>query len=333
MNRVQFGTTKSKKGDKRRGEHMTEEKTELVVEDIRIQNLIYNIRGKQVMLDSDLAMLYQVETKNLNKAMKRNQKRFPEEFCFRLTEEEYENLRFQNGTSSLDNNYGGRRYLPYVFTEQGIAMLSAVLRSDIAIAISIKIMKTFVEMRRYMADNRFILEQFNRLESRQIESDLERQAFERKTDERFEQVFAYIADHEESNQKIFYDGQIFDAFSLMTDLVSRADKNIILIDGYVDVATLNILAKKKDQVSVLIYTYPSARITNQDIINFNAQYPELEVKRSTAFHDRFLILDEKEGYHIGASIKDAGKKCFAINRIEDIGVIHDVMQRAELTEK
>ncbi|MDO4522478.1 MAG: ORF6N domain-containing protein [Eubacteriales bacterium] len=312
---------------------MTEEKTELVVEDIRIQNLIYNIRGKQVMLDSDLAMLYQVETKNLNKAMKRNQKRFPEEFCFRLTEEEYENLRFQNGTSSLDDNYGGRRYLPYVFTEQGIAMLSAVLRSDIAIAISIKIMKTFVEMRRYMADNRFILEQFNRLESRQIESDLERQAFERKTDERFEQVFAYIADHEESNQKIFYDGQIFDAFSLMTNLVSRADKNIILIDGYVDVATLNILAKKKEQVSVLIYTYPSARITNQDIINFNAQYPVLEVKRSTAFHDRFLILDEKEGYHIGASIKDAGKKCFAINRIEDIGVIHDVMQRAELTEK
>ncbi len=309
-----------------------DKKMDLVLEDVRISNLIYNVRGKQVMLDSDLAMLYQVETKNLNKAMKRNPKRFPEEFCFQLTEEEFDNLRFQFGTSSSDANYGGRRYIPHVYTEQGIAMLSAVLRSEVAIAVSIRIMKTFVEMRRYMADSRFIMEQFNRLETKQIESDLQRLTFEKKTDERFEQVFSYIADHEESNQKVFYDGQIFDAFHLIAELIRRADKSIILIDGYIDVITLNILAKKKEQVHVTAYTYPSARITNQDVVNFNAQYPTLDVKRSTTFHDRFLILDEKEGYHIGASIKDAGKKCFAINHIEDIGVIRDVIQRAVLTE-
>lgn len=221
----------------------------------------------------------------------------------------------------------------YVFTEQGIAMLSAVLRSEIAIKVSIRIMETYVEMRKYLANNSLLIDKVNHLEARQIESDLQRQAFEQRTDERFEQVFAYIADHEESNQKVFYDGQIFDAFNLLTELIARAEQSIILIDGYIDVVTLNILAKKKDQVSVLAYTYPNARITNQDITNFNAQYPTLEVKRSTAFHDRFLILDEEEGYHIGASIKDAGKKCFAINRIEDIGVIRDVIQRAELTEQ
>lgn len=311
-----------------------EEKLELVIaDDIKIQNLIYNVRGKQVMLDSDLAMLYQVETFNLNKAMKRNIKRFPEDFCFQLTKDEYEDLRFQIGMSSSGEGHGGRRYMPYVFTEQGIAMLSAVLRSDVAIAVSIKIMQTFVEMRKYLANNSLLIDKVNHLEARQIESDLQRQAFEQRTDERFEQVFAYIADHEESNQKVFYDGQIFDAFNLLTELIARAEQRIILIDGYIDVVTLNILAKKKDQVSVLAYTYPNARITNQDITNFNVQYPTLEVKRSTAFHDRFLILDEKEGYHIGASIKDAGKKCFAINRMEDIGVIRDVIQRAELTEQ
>ena len=314
-----------------------EEKVELVIaDDIKIQNLIYNVRGKQVMLDSDLAMLYQVETKRLNEAVKRNILRFPESFRFQLTNEEFEFLRSQFATSKPDEmieERGGRRYMPYVFTEQGIAMLSAVLRSEIAIKVSIRIMETFVEMRKYLANNSLLIDKVNHLEARQIESDLQRQAFEQRTDERFEQVFAYIADHEESNQKVFYDGQIFDAFNLLTELIARAEQSIILIDGYIDVVTLNILAKKKNQVSVLAYTYPNARITNQDITNFNGQYPTLEVKRSTAFHDRFLILDEKEGYHIGASIKDAGKKCFAINRIEDIGVIRDVIQRAELTEQ
>ncbi|MDE6713496.1 MAG: ORF6N domain-containing protein [Lachnospiraceae bacterium] len=307
-----------------------DEKTTVVAASDKIQRLIYVVRGKQVMMDSDLAMLYRVETGNLNKAMKRNQERFPEEFCFQLTKEEYEDLKFQIGSSS-DSEHGGRRKLPYVYTEQGIAMLSAVLRSDIAIRVSIQIMKTFVELRRYLAHGAFLLEKVNDLEIKQIESDRKRDEFEQKTDKRFEEVFDYIASHEESNQKIFFDGQIFDAFRLMTELILQAEKNIILIDGYVDVATLNILSKKKNCVDVCIYTLPSARMTVQDINNFNAQYPNLEVKRTTAFHDRFLMIDEEKGYHIGASLKDAGKKCFGINKIEDIGVIKDILQRAKLT--
>lgn len=236
-----------------------EEKTEITIVNEEppivlpeIQNLIYVVRGKQVMIDSDLARLYQVETKNLNKAMKRNEKRFPKDFCFQLTQEEYSNLRFQFGTSSLeDDNYGGRRYAPYVFTEQGIAMLSAVLRSDVAINISIKIMKTFVEMRKYMANASLFYEKMNSIEVRQV-------AYEEKTDARLEQVFDYIASHEESNQKIFFDGQVYDAFSILTEIVKKAKKSLCIIDGYVDVVTLNILAKKMEGVNVIVYTLPSA---------------------------------------------------------------------------
>lgn len=211
---------------------------------IEIQNLIYVIRGKQVMIDSDLAFLYQVETKSLNRAMKRNEKRFPADFCFQITKEEASALRCQTGTSNDVEGRGGRRYLPYVYTEQGIAMLSAVLHSDIAIQVSIQIMQTFVEMRKYLANNSLLLEKINSLETRQIESEIHRSVFEEKTEQRFEKVFEYIASHKEANQKIFFDGQIFDAFSLITKLVEKAEKSIVLIDGYVDVRTLNILSKK-----------------------------------------------------------------------------------------
>ena len=292
-----------------------------------IQSLIYVIRGQQIMLDCDLAMLYQVETKNLNKAMKRNEKRFPKDFCFQLTKEEYDNLRFQIGTSSLEgSNYGGRRYYPFVFTEQGIAMLSAILRSDVAISVSIRIMKTFVEMRKYMANASLLYEKMNAIEVCQI-------AFEEKTDVRFEQIFDYIASHEESNQKIFFDGQVYDAFSLMTELVQKAEKSITLIDGYVDVSTLNIIAKKTTDVKVEIYTLPSAKLSKQDISLFNMQYPNLVAKHTTVFHDRFLVIDEMQGYHLGASIKDAGKKCFGINKIEDIQTIRDLLVKAKETGK
>ena len=298
----------------------------------KIQSLIYVVRGKQVMLDNDLALLYQVDTGNLNKAMKRNYKRFPEDFCFQLTKEEYSNLKFQNGISSYVE-HGGRRTLPYVYTEQGIAMLSAVLRSDIAIQVSIQIMKTFVELRRYLAHGALLLEKVNELEIKQLESDYKRKEFEQKTEKRLDEVFDYIASHEENNQKIFYDGQIFDAYSLLSNIIGLANSSIVLIDGYVDVITLNLLSKKKKCVDVCIYTLPNARLTIQDIVIFNAQYPNLEVKRTSAFHDRFLIIDNNYGYHIGASLKDAGKKCFGINKISDKGIINDLIQRAEFTSK
>ena len=292
----------------------------------QIQNLIYVIRGKQVMIDSDLAMLYRVETKRLNESVKRNIDRFPSHFRFQLSEEEASSLRSQIATSKLteENGKGGRRYLPYAYTEQGIAMLSAVLKSSVAIQVSIRIMDTFVEMRKYMANTSLIYDRVNAIEVRQI-------SYQEQTDRKLEQIFDYIADHKENNQKVFFDGQIFDAFALITDLIQQAGKTIVLIDAYVDIVTLNVLAKKKDGVDVMIYTLPSARLTAQDIANFNAQYPNLTVKHTTAFHDRFMIIDGTTAYHIGASIKDAGKKCFGINKIEDIGVINDLFQRAVLT--
>ena len=292
----------------------------VTIESKDIESLVYVIRGKQVILDSDLAMLYQVETGAMNRAVKRNQKRFPEDFCFQLTEEEY--LRCQNGISKDDgeSGRGGRRYMPYAFTEQGISMLSAILRSDVAINVSIGIMRAFVEMRKFLATNSLILNRVNELEVRQRE-------YQKSTEERFDKVFQYIEDHAESEQKIFFDGQIYDAFSLITSVIRKAQKEIILIDGYVDVDTLNILAKKNAGVDVKIITYASDRLTNTDVTNFNAQYPTLTVKKTQVFHDRFIILDGKTAYHIGASIKDAGRKCFGISLLEDPGMVSDLLNR------
>lgn len=297
-----------------------------VGEDADIRSMIFTYRGKQVMIDADLAILYDVTTSALNQAAKRNEKRFPEDFRFQLSKEEYENLKSQSVISSFQSGYGGRRTLPYAYTEQGISMLASVLHSDIAISTSIKIMRVFVKMRHFIVANALMFERISAVELKQLE-------YQKQADEKFDKIFEYISDHEESNQKIFFDGQIFDAYSLLTDLVEQAKKSIILIDGYVDTDTLDILSKKKTGVSVTIYTYPSAKITRKDISSFNAQYPSLEVKHTTIFHDRFLIIDDNIGYHIGASIKDAGKKCFGINRVEDNDTIKGVIQRAEVASK
>ena len=312
---------------------MSEKTKELVVQEAKmelnidineatIKNLIYVIRGQQVMLDSDLAELYQVETKVFNQAVKRNMERFPKEFCFQLTREEYNSLRSQIVTSK---GKGGRRYLPYVFTEQGIAMLSAVLRSDVAIQVSIRIMNTFVEMRRFMANSSLVLNRINEVEVKQL-------IYQKDADEKFDKIFTYISEHEEVSQKIFFEGQIYDAFSLLTELIAKAKKEIVLIDNYVDVGTLNILAKKQENVKVQIYTVKRTRLSQADINNFNQQYPALGVDYTEEFHDRFLIIDGTLAYHVGASLKDAGKKCFAINRIEDRENIIDILNRIKKTD-
>lgn len=316
---------------------MSEKTKELVVQETKlelnadineaiIRNLIYVIRGQQVMMDSDLAELYQVETKALNRAVKRNISRFPDDFCFQLSEAEFENLRCQFGTSSLENdNYGGRRYLPYVFTEQGISMLSAVLRSEVAVNVSVRIMRTFVEMRRFMTNNSLVLNKINELEVKQL-------IYQKDSDEKFDKIFTYISEHEEVSQKIFFEGQIYDAFSLLTELIAKAKKEIVLIDNYVDVGTLNILAKKQENVKVQIYTVKRTRLSPTDINNFNQQYPTLSVDYTEEFHDRFLIIDGTLAYHVGASLKDAGKKCFAINIIEDRANIIDILNRINKTD-
>ena len=271
-----------------------------------IEKMIYVIRDKQVMLDSDLAILYQVETGALNRAVKRNISRFPEDFRFQLTKEEYQNLRCQTGISSFaqgENNYGGRRTLPYVFTEQGISMLASVLHSEVAIKVSIGIMRAFVEMRRFIANNALLFERISNVELKQLE-------YQKQTDEKLD--------------------QIFDAFSLIVSLIQKAEKEIVLIDGYVDIGTLNLLTKKNENVTVVMYTLKRTKLSQEDVNNFNSQYPLLKVRYTKVFHDRFLILDKKNVYHIGASLKDAGKKCFGISLIEDAGIVRDILQRLEI---
>lgn len=287
-----------------------------------IRPLIHTLRDEQVILDSDLARLYGVETKVFNQAVKRNARRFPERFRFRLTEEEFDRLRSQSVTS---NGHGGRRYLPYAFTEQGVAMLSAVLRSDTAIEVSIRIIDEFVAMRHFLAENSALLERLRGIESSQA-------AFQQSTDERFDQVFRLLEGEIEKPQRIFFAGQMFDAFSLLTDLVSRAEREIALVDGYVDVRTLNILAKKREGVAVAVYT-SGTRLTQDDVDVFNAQYPSLTVLRTRAFHDRFLILDGETAYHIGASLKDAGKKCFGIDLIQDEGLTKMLIEKLRVLDE
>jgi len=270
----------------------------------KIQQLVYVIRNQQVMLDSDLAMLYQVETGALNRAVKRNKYRFPDDFCFQLRIEELTSLRCQIGISKKEDSgntsHGGRRYTPYVFTEQGIAMLASVLRSEIAAKVNVEIMRTFVTMRRFIANNTMLFTYITELEMKQ-------EKYINESDKKFKQVFDYIAAHTESEQKIFYESQIFDAFSFFINLVSKATTSIILIDGYVDIDTLNIFTKKKTGVTVDIYTLPKSKLSKNDINNFNKQYPRLTVCYNTHFHDRFMIIDNIDVYHIGASLKDAGK--------------------------
>ena len=281
-----------------------------------IKNLIYTIRGKQVMLDSDVAMLYHYETKKINQTVKRNIERFPQKFCFQLTGDDIENLRSQIVTSSLKKeNYGGRRYLPYAFTEQGIAMLSGLLKNEIAVQVSIYIMDAFVEMRKFIATNGQVFERLTSIEYRMLEQNKILTEHEKK----FEKVFDELQKNEKIGfkQSIFFDGQIFDAYSLIIDIIKKAKQSILIIDNYIDDSILKMLSKKNKDVEVVILTSQNSNIKKLDIQKFNKQYPVLKLTYTNKFHDRFIVIDNKELYHIGASLKDLGKKCFAISKIED----------------
>lgn len=276
-----------------------------------IKDLIYTIRGKQVMLDSDVAMLYKTETRRINQTAKRNIERFPEKFCFKLTEQEFENLKSQFVISSLKskNLYGGRRKLPLVFTEQGIAMLSGLLKNDIAIEVSIKIMDAFVEMRRFIYNNSNILGRLSIVEDEVL-----------KLNKKFNQTFDEIFKKEETEfkQKIFFNGQIYDSYNLIIDIIKKAKTKILIIDNYIDDSILKMLSKKNKNVEVIILTSQNCNLNKLDIKKFNLQYPSLKISYTNKFHDRFIIIDNKELYHCGASLKDLGKKCFAISKIEDM---------------
>ena len=280
-----------------------------------IKNLIYTIRGNQVMLDSDVARLYHYETKNINKAVKRNIERFPKDFCFQLTEEGFQTLRFQFGTSKQNEEFrGGRRYLPYVFTEQGIAMLAGVLKNDIAVKVSINIIKSFIEMRKFLAVNGQLFERLTNVEYKLLEHD-----------KKFDKVFDQLQNEENIKQKIFFEGQIYDAYSLIIDIIKKANRKILIIDNYIDDSVLKMLTKKNEKVVVVILTSEKSNIQKIDIQKFNKEYPILKVAKTNKFHDRFIVIDNKEMYHLGASIKDLGKKCFGINKIEDIEIINKII--------
>ena len=287
-----------------------------IVNSEEIKNLIYTIRGKQVMLDSDVAMLYHYETKNVNKAMKRNIERFPEDFCFQLTNDEFKNLRFQFGTLNKKVNNGKvtRKYLPYVYTEQGISMLAGVLKNDIAIQVSISIIRAFIEMRKFISSNAQVFERLTNIEYKLLDYD-----------KKFDEIFNQLQNEDNIKQKIFFEGQIYDAYSLVIDIIKRAKNKIVIIDNYIDDSILKMLVKKNKNVEVMILTSTKSNISNLDIQKFNKEYPTLKITRSNKFHDRFIVIDNKELYHCGASIKDMGKKCFGINKVEDISGIKQII--------
>ena len=279
-----------------------------------IKNLIYTIRGKQVMLDSDVAKLFNYATKDLNRNVRNNIERFPEYYCFRLTEDEYKSLRCKNFTLNKNGRGEHRKYLPYVFTEYGITMLAGLLKSEIAVNISIKIVNTFIEMRKFLNSNGQVFERLTNVEYKLLEYD-----------KKFDKVFNQLQQEENIKQKIFFQGQIYDAYSLIIDIIKRANKKITIIDNYIDDSILKMLTKKNKNVEVIIITSDKSNIENIDVKKFNKEYPTLKVAKSNKFHDRFIIIDNKELYHCGASIKDLGKKCFAINKIEDISIINKIV--------
>ena len=285
-----------------------------------IKNLIYTIRGKQVMLDSDVAMLYNYETKKVNQAVKRNIDRFPERFCFQLTEKELEIMWSQIVTTSKleDNKYRSKKYLPYVFTEQGIAMLSGILKSEIAVQISIKIMDAFVEMRKFISINNSLFEKVINIENKMDKKFIE-------NDKKFNIIFDQLQLEENIKQRVFFEGQIYDAYSVIIDIIKKANKSILIIDNYVDDSILKMLTKKKSSVEVVILTSNKSNIQNIDIQKFNKEYPILKIAKTNKFHDRFIVIDSREMYHLGASIKDLGKKCFGINKIEDKEIIERII--------
>ena len=291
----------------------------LIINEENIKNKIYSIRGLQVMLDRDLAELYQVETRRLNEQVKRNVERFPSTFMFQLTKEELENWKSQFAISNKETM--GLRKMPYVFTEQGVAMLSAVLKSETAIKVSVDIINAFVEMRRFITNNALIFQRLDMLEQKQL-----------KTDKKIDTVLNALENETiKPKQGIFYDGQIYDAYLFVCELVKSAKKSIILIDNYCDESVLTLLSKRGLHVSAKIYTKNITKQLTLDVQKHNAQYPKIELERFDASHDRFLIIDDKEVYHIGASLKDLGKKWFAFSKFDMEAL--DILARLSVTMK
>ncbi|MFM2228155.1 MAG: hypothetical protein RL664_1498 [Bacteroidota bacterium] len=278
-----------------------------------IESRIFTIRGVQVIIDSDLAILYGTETKFINRAISRNQNRFPTDFAFRLSPEEWADLRFQNGTLNENQARGKhRKYPPIAFTEQGIAMLSAVLSTPIAIRISVQIIRSFIELRKRNQSLNMVFEKFNELDKWKVETELKLDA-----------LFKALSKNDFPSSGIFFNDQIFDAYLFSSELISKAKKSIMLIDNYVDETTLIQLSKRNKKVHCTIYTDKINDQLKLDLEKHNSQYPVIEIRILKNSHDRFLVLDEKELYHLGASLTDLGKRWFAFSKLD--GLVHEVL--------
>ena len=283
----------------------------IVKDDIKIEDLIYEIRGKQVMLDSDFAKLYNCKngTKEINQAVKRNMDRFPEDFYFQLTKYEYDNLKSQIVTSS-NNNHGGNRKLPYVFTEQGVAMLSSTLKTITASITSVNIMRAFVAMRKYINTNLIEQKYINNL------------VFEHDKDIKLlKEIFNKLSTKEKVNH-IFFDGEIYDAYSVLIKILSKAKKEIIIIDNYAGKELFDITRNIK--INIKIYTKNIDSIAKK---KYEEEYNNLTIINTAIFHDRFIILDNNTLYNLGSSLKDIGKKCTSINKIDDTNIIKNLLDR------
>jgi phage regulator Rha-like protein len=282
---------------------MTEYEMEKFEESLK--DKIYSIRGHQVMLDRDLAELYGVETKVLNKAMKRNIDRFASSFCFQLEKSELKSLRFHFGT--IEKKRGQHsKYLPYVYTEQGVAMLAGILTSKTAIKISVMIIEAFIEMRKFLQSNAQVFQRLDRIEVKLIDNDV-----------KFDKLFTALENKEfQPKQGVFFNGQVFDAYKFVSDLFRLAKKSILIIDNYIDDSVLVHLTAVAKGVKVRILTKSISDKLALDIDKFSSQYFPIEVKIFTLAHDRFVIIDDKDVYHFGASLKDLGKKWFAFSKIE-----------------
>lgn len=274
------------------------------LEEKRIENMIYKIRGKQVMLDSDLAVLYQVETKRINEAVKNNLEKFPERFSWILTESEYSNLRSKISTSSL-NEHGGRRYIPRVFTEQGVYMLATILKSKVATKITLNIMDTFVLMRNYISNGL-----------------LENEYYKEMLISHDNRIKILEEQFKTKNNHVFFEGQIYDAYSLIKDIFYTSKKEIIIIDNYLDKSLLDIVSKINNKVFIITNQY-----NNEDYNKYKSQYNNITLKINKTFHNRFIIIDRKSLYHCGASFKDLGKKCFAITLVEDNEILCSILKK------
>ena len=296
-----------------------EQNTQIVIHNAdEIRSKIYTIRGVQVMLDFELAEIYGYETKRFNEQVKNNIERFDEDFRFQLNQEEVKNLRSKISTS----NWGGTRYKPYAFTEQGIYMLMTVLKGDLAVSQSKMLIRMFREMKHFIQNNAKIFVEIDGIKKHLLESDIR----QNETDKKITEIFTLMDKYNvKETQGIFFQGQIFDAYAKFESFIAQAKKDITLIDNYVDLSILERFAKKNNGVSVTIYTAPNTPLTAQDIRQFNAQYPPLQLKTTTKMHDRFLITDNSTLYHIGASLKDLGKKCFAFE-ILDSSLIPLILQ-------